>query len=53
MPDDLILFVENRMIRSCKMLVDELALIDRDDPVRITVMRGRELIEVELKSTEK
>jgi S1-C subfamily serine protease len=46
--DDLILFVQGRMVSSCKLLVEELELIDRDDPVRITVMRGQELSELDL-----
>lgn len=46
--DDLILFVQGRMVPSCKLLVEELALIDRDDPVRITVMRGQDLSEMDL-----
>jgi len=50
--DDLILFVDDRMVHSCKSLVKELSLIDRDDPVRLTVMRDQELIDVELRLLE-
>jgi serine protease Do len=46
--DDLIMFVDERMVPSCKLLIDELALIDRGEPVRITVMRDQELLELEL-----
>ena len=49
-PDDLILFVNDRMVSSCKELVEELSFIDHIDPVRVTVQRGQELIDVELKS---
>jgi len=50
-PDDLVLFVNGRMVQSCKMLLDELSLIDRDAAVRLTVMRDNDLIEVELQAT--
>ena len=49
-PDDLILFVNDRMVSSCKDLVEELSFIDHIDPVRLTVQRGQELIDIELKS---
>jgi serine protease Do len=48
-PDDLILFVNDRMVSSCKELEDELSFIDRIDPVQLTVQRGQELLEVEMK----
>ncbi len=48
-PDDLILFVNNRMVSSCKELADELSFVDHIDPVRLTVQRGSELVEIELK----
>ena len=48
-PDDLVLFVNDRMVSSCKELVDELSFIDHIDPVRLTVQRGQELLEVDLK----
>ncbi len=47
-PDDLILFVNARVAPSCKQLADELTFIDRLDPVRLTIQRGQELIEVSL-----
>ena len=46
--DDLVLFVNGRVVPSCKLLVDELTFIDRLDPVRLTMQRGQELLEVEL-----
>lgn len=49
-PDDLILFVNDRMVSSCKDLRDELSYIDRLDPVRLTVQRGQELVNIELKA---
>jgi serine protease Do len=48
--DDLILFVDTAMVGSCKAVHDELGFVDKDNPVRLTVMRGQELIEVELQS---
>jgi serine protease Do len=47
-PDDLVLFVNSRVVASCKLLVDELTFIDRLDPVQLTIQRGQELIEIEL-----
>ena len=51
-PDDLILLVGNRLIQSCKALRSELELIDRDDRVHLTVLRGQELIEVVLEPSD-
>ena len=45
-PDDLVLFVNGRVVPSCKLLADELTFIDRLDPVRLTIQRGQELVEV-------
>lgn len=47
-PDDLILFVNGRLIASCASLVEELSFVDQLDTVHLTVQRGRELIEFEL-----
>jgi len=49
-PDDLILFVNNRVVRSCKLLRGELSTIDRDREVRLTVQRDQELLEVVLRA---
>ncbi len=49
--DDLILFVEDRVADSIESLREELEYIDRIDPVRLTVQRGDELLELELKLT--
>jgi len=46
--DDLVLFINSRVVQSCKLLEDELTYIDRLDPVRLTVQRGQDLLEVEL-----
>jgi S1-C subfamily serine protease len=47
-PDDLILFVNGRVVASCKSLSDELTFIDRLDPIHLTIQRGQELLEIEL-----
>jgi len=47
-PDDLILFVNDRMIGSTRVLREELSYIDRIDEVRLVVQRGQQLLEVSL-----
>jgi len=47
-PDDLILFVNGRVVPSCKLLADELTFIDRLDAVRLTIQRGQDLVEISL-----
>lgn len=46
--DDLILFVNGRVVPSSKMLADELTFIDKLDPVRLTIQRGTSLLEITL-----
>ncbi|NUQ61108.1 MAG: trypsin-like peptidase domain-containing protein [Pirellulales bacterium] len=46
--DDLVLLIGDRLVPSCKSLREELGLIDREDPVKLTVLRGQELLEFEL-----
>lgn len=46
--DDLILFVNEQLAPSHKQVLEELTFIDRVDPVRLTIQRGQELLEVEL-----
>jgi serine protease Do len=43
--DDLVLFVNDRLIQSCKTLRAELEYVDYEDPVKLTVLRGQELLE--------
>lgn len=47
-PDDLVLFVNSRLVQSCKALAADLSFVDRIDKVKITVIRGQDLIEVTL-----
>jgi serine protease Do len=51
-PDDLVLFVNDRLVQSAKTLKTEFEYIDRIDPVRLTILRGSELIEVTLEAEE-
>jgi serine protease Do len=51
-PDDLVVFVDDRRIGSCKSLVDELSMIDRIHPVRVMVLRDQQLLEFILRVTE-
>ncbi len=43
--DDLVLLIADRLVPSCKSLREELNLIDYQDPVRLTVLRGQQLLE--------
>lgn len=49
-PDDLVLFVNNRITQSCEMVRKELELVHRVDPVKATLLRGQELVEVTLQA---
>jgi serine protease Do len=44
--DDLILFVNERVAASCKQLAEELTFVDRLDPVKLTIQRGQDLVEI-------
>jgi serine protease Do len=50
LPDDLILLVGTHLTQSCKALRKELEMVDRADSVRITILRGQELIDVTLQA---
>jgi serine protease Do len=47
-PDDLIVFVGENLVHSCKGFREELARIERDTKLRLVLMRGQELVEVEI-----
>jgi S1-C subfamily serine protease len=47
-PDDLIVFVGDNLVHSCKGFCEELARIERDTQLRLVLMRGQELVEVVL-----
>ncbi len=46
--DDLIVLLGDRLIQSCKALCEELEYIDFEDPIKLTVLRGHELLELTL-----
>jgi serine protease Do len=49
-PDDLVVLLDDRPIQSCKSLAEELEYVDREDSVRLTLLRDGELLEVSLKA---
>lgn len=49
-PDDLIILSDDRLVQSCKALAEEMEFVDYDDPIRLTVIRGQELLEFTLRS---
>lgn len=51
-PDDLVLLVGDRLVQTCKELQSELDYVDLEDPVRLTVLRDQEMIEVTLQHRE-
>jgi serine protease Do len=48
-PDDLVLFVGDHLVQSCKALADELSQFEPDAEVELVVMRGQQLIDAVLK----
>jgi serine protease Do len=48
-PDDLVLFVNDRLTQSCRAIRNELEYIHRADPVKLTLLRKQQLIEVVLR----
>jgi serine protease Do len=49
-PDDLVVLMDGGLIQSCKSLVGELEYVDYEDPVRLTVLRGQDLMEFTLQA---
>jgi S1-C subfamily serine protease len=47
-PDDLVLLVGSHLVQSCKALQSELESIPREEHVKLTVLRGQELLELSL-----
>lgn len=47
--DDLVLFINGRLVPSCQAVLDELQRLHRDDALDVSVMRGDSLIEFKLK----
>jgi serine protease Do len=46
--DDLVVFVGDNLVHSCKGFADELAHVERGTKLRLVMMRGQELVEVEI-----
>ncbi|MBN1590123.1 MAG: trypsin-like peptidase domain-containing protein [Pirellulales bacterium] len=51
-PDDLVVMVNDQLIQSCRVLREELARIDREAAVRVSVMRGGQLVEFTLEAAK-
>jgi serine protease Do len=49
-PDDLILFVNDRLAQSCRAVRRELETIERVDPVKLTLLRKQALVEVTVRA---
>ena len=49
-PDDLLVFVGDRMVQSRREVSEMLSQIDRDDTVKVTILRGQELLNVVLQA---
>jgi serine protease Do len=46
LPDDLVVYVGENIVQSCKSLREELARVERDAELRLVILRGQELVEV-------
>lgn len=53
LPNDLILFVGDNLVQSCKLLRDDLGRLEANDVVRIVVRREDKLVSVELTAPRK
>jgi serine protease Do len=49
-PDDLVLFVNDRLTQSCRAVRTELEYVHRVDPVKLTILRKQQLIEITLRA---
>lgn len=47
-PDDLVLFINDELIQSCRALQDAIGRLESGDQLRLVVRRGNELVTVEL-----
>ncbi len=47
--DDLVIFVGESLVHSCKGFREELARLERDAPLSLVLMRGQELVEITIK----
>ena len=53
LPNDLILFVGEDLVQSCRMLRDELGRLEANDPLKFIVRRGDVLVSVEMVTPKK
>jgi len=51
-PDDLVVMLNGRLIQSCQALREELARVDRDAAIRLSVMRGPQLLEFTIEGAQ-
>ncbi len=49
-PDDLIVMINDRLADSCKFVRNELEYVDFEDEVKLTILRGAELLEIALQA---
>lgn len=47
-PDDLIVLLGDQLVQSCKFLRGDLEYIDYQDPIKVMLLRGQDLVEVTL-----
>jgi serine protease Do len=47
-PNDLVLFVNDQLIQSCRTLKDELGVLEAGDTLRLVLRRGNQLISVDM-----
>lgn len=47
-PDDLIILSGDRLVQSCKLLAEEMSFVDYADPIKLTIVRGGDLLEFNL-----
>jgi serine protease Do len=52
-PNDLILFVGEDLVQSCRMLKEELGRLEANDPLKVVVRRGDVLVSVEMVTPRK
>jgi serine protease Do len=53
LPNDLILFVGENLVQSCKVLKDDLGRLEANDPLKMVVRRGDKLVSVEMVAPRK
>ena len=49
-PDDLIVLSGDNLVQSCKSLLKDMEFVDYEDPIKLTIIRGQDLLEFTLRS---